>query len=77
MSKEGIKIAAELFNRMQVDREKLFRLATAVSPVDHQDTLLAQLFARGNDLLKDDFCAIVAGNFPGDHLASQREIKQK
>lgn len=61
MSQKGIQIAAQVFSHMQEARGELFRLATKTVPgrttsrVEHQDVLLAQMFERAKEHIKDDF----------------------
>lgn len=53
MSARGVQIAAEVFAAMQNAR------ITLLSGGDTQDILLSQLFLKGNDAMKDDFCRIL------------------
>ena len=58
MSKQGIKIAADVFYAMQRAREALMRLGTERDLVDKQDIALSQLMERGKDAMKEDFAKI-------------------
>lgn len=61
MSKQGIKIAADIFSAMQEGRRRLLELA-GKAPYDsktaHQDILLGQMFEDAKDMLKNRFCQI-------------------
>jgi hypothetical protein len=64
MSKEGIKLAAEVFSCMQETRGKLFQLATQNKrggtrrKIDKQDIALAQMLETGKDAMKWKFAEI-------------------
>ena len=73
MSKEGIKIAANLFSVMQETRQKLLRMGcarredgseVASTREGQQDILLAHMFDHAKDAVKDDFCRIIEGKLP-------------
>ena len=64
MSKRGIQIAADVFSYMQEARCKLIRLGMSrhMQPntsEENQDILLGQMFDKGKDAIKDDFCKII------------------
>ena len=58
MSVEGIKIAAKIFNEIQVARHQLMDLATKNRPIDRQDLLLSQLLEKMKESTKDEFSEI-------------------
>ena len=68
MSKQGIKIFADVLSVMQEERQRLIKLgcsedagcgkATPISKSSKQDILLGQLLDKVKDAVKDEFCKI-------------------
>lgn len=59
MSKEGIRIAAEVFSHMQEARGRLIKLGSGGHGLlDKQDLLLGQLLQIGKDAMKEKFSKI-------------------
>ncbi len=65
MSKNGIQLAAGVFQQMQLARHDLIRMGSQNGKIDHQDILLGRLFSRANDAIKQDYMDIIAGRYPG------------
>ena len=68
MSKEGIKIFANVLSVMQEERQRLIKLGcsenagygkgTPLSQSSKQDIHLGQLLDKAKDAVKDEFCKI-------------------
>jgi len=59
MSAEGVRIASDILNRMQLARCELLKLAThnlPLNPASEQDFLLGQMLEHGKDAMKHEFC---------------------
>jgi hypothetical protein len=71
MSKQGIKIFANVLSVMQEERQRLIKLGCSedagfgksipLSESSKQDILLGQLLEKAKDAVKNDFCKITMG----------------
>ena len=68
MSKKGIELASQVFSFMQINRHQLLTLGSENPSTKEckQDILLAKLFEKANDLIKDDFMKVVGNNYLAD-----------
>lgn len=58
MSKQGIRIAAEVFSAMQEARGRLLNMATQNKPANLTDIRLGQMLEDGKDAMKDTFAEL-------------------